>query len=386
MSARHAASVTPEALRTLDALDTVDLEQLNAEAELQTRVDRKYMLPIAALPALLERLPDRVRVPDIDGNRASSYESVYFDTPELTSFRLAAHARRRRRFKIRTRSYVDSDASFLEVTAGGGAGAGVAADASAKGLKGTVSVIVDGGSVAVDAAEDTVHSDSTVHLANGEVTLASGDDGGHAEAALTVSGGTLAVTESHEALEAAAVAIAGGSTAVIASDDGVNAGSTLEITGGALEIDAEGDGLDSNGTIAMSAGTVVVNGPSGQGNGALDVDGGFDITGGTLLAGGSSGMAMAPDADAAQASVLVTFTQQVAAGTELEVTASDGTVVATYTATKTISSLAVSTADLVNGETYTVGAGGSSVGSAVAGEQVAGMGGGPGGGAMPPRG
>lgn len=360
MSARHAASVTPEALRTLDALDTVDLEQLNAEAELQTRVDRKYMLPIAALPALLERLPDRVRVPDIDGNRASSYESVYFDTPELTS--------------------------FLEVTAGGGAGAGVAADASAKGLKGTVSVIVDGGSVAVDAAEDTVHSDSTVHLANGEVTLASGDDGGHAEAALTVSGGTLAVTESHEALEAAAVAIAGGSTAVIASDDGVNAGSTLEITGGALEIDAEGDGLDSNGTIAMSAGTVVVNGPSGQGNGALDVDGGFDITGGTLLAGGSSGMAMAPDADAAQASVLVTFTQQVAAGTELEVTASDGTVVATYTATKTISSLAVSTADLVNGETYTVGAGGSSVGSAVAGEQVAGMGGGPGGGAMPPRG
>ena len=119
MSTRHAASVTPEALRTLDALDTVDLEQLNAEAELQTRVDRKYMLPIAALPALLERLPDRVRVLDIDGNRAGSYESVYFDTPELTSFRLAAHARRRR-FKIRTRSYVDSDASFLEVKTRGG--------------------------------------------------------------------------------------------------------------------------------------------------------------------------------------------------------------------------------------------------------------------------
>lgn len=99
MSARHAASVTPEALRTLDDLDAVDLEQLNAEAELQTRVDRKYMLQIAALPALLEHLPDGVRVLDIDGYRASSYESVYFDTPELTSFRLAAHARRRR-FKI----------------------------------------------------------------------------------------------------------------------------------------------------------------------------------------------------------------------------------------------------------------------------------------------
>ncbi|MFE5670842.1 polyphosphate polymerase domain-containing protein [Agromyces sp. NPDC056523] len=119
MTARHAASVTPAALRALDALEAVDLEQLNAEAELQTRVDRKYMLPIAALPALLERLPDGVRVLDLDGARASSYESVYFDTPELTSFRLAAHARRRR-FKIRTRSYVDSEASFLEVKTRGG--------------------------------------------------------------------------------------------------------------------------------------------------------------------------------------------------------------------------------------------------------------------------
>ncbi|GGI46038.1 hypothetical protein BCL57_001437 [Agromyces flavus] len=119
MTARHAASVTPVPLRGIDALDGVDLEQLNAVAELQTRVDRKYMLPIAVLPALLERLPDGTRVLDLDGTRASSYESVYFDTPELTSFRLAAHARRRR-FKIRTRSYVDSAASFLEVKTRGG--------------------------------------------------------------------------------------------------------------------------------------------------------------------------------------------------------------------------------------------------------------------------
>ncbi|WP_430647519.1 carbohydrate-binding domain-containing protein [Agromyces sp. GXS1127] len=277
----------------------------------------------------------------------------------------------------------------LDVTAGGGASGSVSEDTSTKGVTGAVSVIVDGGEVAVDAADDAIHTDDTAHLANGSITLATGDDGVHAEVALTVSGGTLDVTTSYEALEADAIAIAGGTISTTSSDDGLNAGSSLEISGGELVVDAEGDGLDSNGTIAMSGGDVVVNGPTGQGNGALDVDGGFDITGGTLVAGGSSGMAVAPDADAAQASVLVAFSQQVAAGTALEVVSSDGTVVAAYTATKTIASLAVSNADLVNGEAYTVTANGSGVGSAVAGEQVSGMGGpggGMGGGAPAPRG
>lgn len=119
MSARHTASATPVALRLLDAFATVDLEELNVEAELQTRVDRKYMLPIEALPAVLEQLPGEARVLEVAGNRAMAYQSVYFDTPELTSFLLAARARRRR-FKIRTRSYVDSAASFLEVKTRGG--------------------------------------------------------------------------------------------------------------------------------------------------------------------------------------------------------------------------------------------------------------------------
>lgn len=103
-------------------------------------------------------------------------------------------------------------------------------------------------------------------------------------------------------------------------------------------------------------------------------------------------MAVAPSADAAQASVLVTFTQSVAAGTELEVTADNGTVVATFTTTKAAQTLVVSTSALVNGQTYTVSAGGTAVGPAVAGEQVSGTGGGPAGGqggpagGQPPRG
>jgi hypothetical protein len=44
---------------------------------------------------------------EIDGARSFAYDSTYFDTPDLDAYLLAA-TRRRRRFKVRTRTYVDS--------------------------------------------------------------------------------------------------------------------------------------------------------------------------------------------------------------------------------------------------------------------------------------
>lgn len=95
-------------------LDSITLDELNAAAALQTRVDRKYVLPRADARVVLAALDPTIRVLEIDGQRASAYESVYFDTPDLLSYRMAAHARRRR-FKLRTRSYVDSRESWLEM-------------------------------------------------------------------------------------------------------------------------------------------------------------------------------------------------------------------------------------------------------------------------------
>ncbi|TFD87377.1 polyphosphate polymerase domain-containing protein [Cryobacterium lactosi] len=108
----------------LPGLATIDLAELTERAGLLTRVDRKYVLPRSGLHAVLDDLDPSVRVLDIDGVRSSAYESVYFDTPRLTSFLMAAHPRRRR-FKIRTRTYVDSAQSYLEVKTRGGRGATV---------------------------------------------------------------------------------------------------------------------------------------------------------------------------------------------------------------------------------------------------------------------
>lgn len=95
-------------------LGAVSLADLTEKAGLQTRVDRKYVLPLPDVAALIARLDPGTRVLEIDGQRAFRYRSVYFDTPDLVSFRLTAH-RRRRRFKVRTRSYLDSALCWLEV-------------------------------------------------------------------------------------------------------------------------------------------------------------------------------------------------------------------------------------------------------------------------------
>jgi hypothetical protein len=101
----------------LAGCDAVTLTELDAAAALQTRVDRKYVLTTAEVAALLATLAGRApaRVLEIDGERAFTYASTYYDTADLLTFRMAAR-RRRRRFKVRTRTYVDTgNTTFLEV-------------------------------------------------------------------------------------------------------------------------------------------------------------------------------------------------------------------------------------------------------------------------------
>lgn len=92
----------------------ISLEELNAKAAMQTRVDRKYIVDGLYAAAVLSNLPAEAAVLEMDGQRDFAYDSVYFDTDQLDSYRLAATGRRRR-YKVRTRTYVDSGISFLEV-------------------------------------------------------------------------------------------------------------------------------------------------------------------------------------------------------------------------------------------------------------------------------
>ncbi|CAI9401803.1 polyphosphate polymerase domain-containing protein [Nocardioides sp. T2.26MG-1] len=114
-SARLAPELPVDVLDTLVApLAPIGLEELVAAASLLTRVDRKYVVAVADLPLVLGAVPGGSRVLDIDGRRAFGYRSTYLDTPGLRSY-FDAGRRRRRRFKVRTRRYLDSGTSWLEV-------------------------------------------------------------------------------------------------------------------------------------------------------------------------------------------------------------------------------------------------------------------------------
>ena len=105
-------------------LRPVSLEDVLATAELQTRIDRKYVVPLDLLCAVLERMGGDLFALQIGDRRLFSYESIYFDTPDLAAYRQHAHGRRRR-VKIRTRAYLDSGECMLEFKSVGMRGATV---------------------------------------------------------------------------------------------------------------------------------------------------------------------------------------------------------------------------------------------------------------------
>jgi VTC domain len=99
----------------------IGLDELLALAELQTRVDRKYFVPAEVFQRVIAELGEGLKVLHIDGRRTFGYESVYFDTPQLTTYK--AHVQRRRqRFKARTRTYTDTGLCMFEVKLTGARG------------------------------------------------------------------------------------------------------------------------------------------------------------------------------------------------------------------------------------------------------------------------
>lgn len=94
--------------------EPISLEEVISEAALQTRVDKKFLLTPEEFTALSVRLGAKFKIMQIDGLRAFRYESVYFDTVDLDQYR--AHRQgRRRRYKVRSRTYADTGLSMFEI-------------------------------------------------------------------------------------------------------------------------------------------------------------------------------------------------------------------------------------------------------------------------------
>ena len=99
----------------------VSLAEVLVEAPQLTRVDRKYLVEKSTAQAFLDALPPAYRVLTIADRTSTTYRSTYFDTPDLASAR--AHVQqRRRRWKARSRLYVEDALCRIEVKARDGRG------------------------------------------------------------------------------------------------------------------------------------------------------------------------------------------------------------------------------------------------------------------------
>lgn len=133
----------------------------------------------------------------------------------------------------------------------------------------------------------------------------------------------------------------------------------IQISGGKIYINANGDGIDSNGNLTVTGGEIYVDGPTSGGDGALDCSGTALISGGTVIAVGSSGMAENFDSSSAQGSMITTVSDSMITG-GITLTDSEGNTIVSYSPSKEYSSVAISCADLKEGETYTLVAGDTS--------------------------
>ncbi|GAA3672646.1 polyphosphate polymerase domain-containing protein [Nonomuraea antimicrobica] len=94
---------------------------LSEVPELMSRVDRKYLVTASTMAGLAAELGDRFCVLGIGGRRQFRYTSTYFDTPDLLTYRQHRQDRRRR-FKVRTRTYLDGGGQWLELKLNGARG------------------------------------------------------------------------------------------------------------------------------------------------------------------------------------------------------------------------------------------------------------------------
>lgn len=247
---------------------------------------------------------------------------------------------------------------------------------STKGIKSDGIMIIHGGEYSINSADDGLHSNSSMEIGGGMIEISSGDDGIHSDEGLVINDGAVNIINSYEGLEGLTITINGGDIDVNASDDGLNAAGGadssgfggfgtdsfgasddiwIEINGGCTYILAGGDGADSNGNLTINGGELYIDGPSDNGNAAIDYgeNATAAINGGTVVAVGSSGMLESLDSSSEQG-IIMTAVASGISGDEIKLMDSDGNELVSFTAAKAYDSVVISTEKLSEGETYTL--------------------------------
>ena len=93
--------------------DTIELSGMK-EIQLMNRIDTKFIATCEQLNSILKLAQESYRIQIVNAERISSYDTLYFDTEDCDMYK-QHHNRRLKRQKIRTRTYVQSNITFLEI-------------------------------------------------------------------------------------------------------------------------------------------------------------------------------------------------------------------------------------------------------------------------------
>ena len=196
----------------------------------------------------------------------------------------------------------------------------------------------------------------------GNITVAAQKSDSVSDTAQTTGNITVAAQKSDSTSDTAQTT--GNITVASQKSDNISVASQDEmwmvINGGYVHVLAGGDGLDSNGDLTINGGEVYVDGPSDNGNSAIDYGekSSFYINGGTVVAVGSSGMAEDVSSESKQQAAFVKLDSQADAG-DVILKDADANEIISYTAQKKYDCVIISTAALKAGQTYTLSASGS---------------------------
>lgn len=252
---------------------------------------------------------------------------------------------------------------------------------SSKGLKAGSEITIENGNIKITSTDDSIHSNGITIINNGELQLSSEDDGIHADTNIIINGGNINISKSYEGIESGYIEINEGTINLVASDDGINVSGgadsssmggrpghnnfsnlsdsnrKLVINGGNITVNASGDGLDSNGSMYIYGGTILVKGPTSNGDAPLDFDGEMVIDGGNLIAYGSSGMFELPSSSSKQ-NILV-FNTSGNSGDEITLKDSSGIEVSSFKSEKNYQIVVISNSNIKSGEQYSLYVNGS---------------------------
>ena len=271
---------------------------------------------------------------------------------------------------IKTTNEVDQGKGFIMIEGGN-----FNLTSGSKGVKAINSILIKNGHFAINSVDDSIHSNNYVGISGGTFSIDSGDDGIHADRELIIDGGDITIAKAYEGLEAQKITMNNGTVNLTTTDDGINAGGgadssstnrpganafdadencIITINGGTLSVNAAGDGIDSNGWVYFNGGKITVDGPTNNGNGALDAGMGIVMNGGEVVAIGASGMAESLGTSSSVCNVSIYLSSAASAKTILTIQNSKGETVMEHTSAKSFNHIAFGSNVLELGETYSL--------------------------------